>query len=98
MYLKNTFYKSLYMNRYLNYGLIILGSGIGGSILYKIGRDLRDKDLNRNIYFYNYKNLNEFNNPGLYLGLSFGIIKSSIKEYFLNFFVNTCKKITNKDQ
>ena len=85
------------MNRYLNYGLIILGNGIGGSIFYKIGRDLMDKDLNRNIYFYNYKNLKEFNNPGLYLGLSFGVIKSSIKDYFLNFFVNNCKKITDNN-
>jgi|SaaInlStandDraft_7_1057024.scaffolds.fasta_scaffold126360_2 hypothetical protein len=84
------------MNRYFNYGLIILGSGIGGSMLYKIGRDLIDKNLNGNTYFYNYKNLNEFNNPGLYLGLSFGIIKSLIKDNFLNFFVNNCKKITDK--
>jgi len=85
------------MNRYFNYGLIILGSGIGGSMLYKIGRDLRDKNLDGNTYFYNYKNLNEFNNPGLYLGLSFGIIRSLIKDYFLNFFIKNWKKLLIKN-
>lgn len=68
------------MNKYLEYGIFSISSGLIGGIFYK---------------FINYKNRISILNSGFYLGFGFGVVRCYLKNLVINSFINQVQKIAN---
>ena len=68
------------MNKYLEYGLFSISSGLIGGIFYR---------------FINYKNKTNILNSGFYFGFGFGMVRCYFKNLIINLFITQLKEITN---
>ena len=68
------------MNKYLEYGLFSISSGLIGGIFYKL---------------INYQNKISILNSGFYFGFGYGIARCYLKNLVINSFINQVQKIAN---
>ena len=68
------------MNKYLEYGLFSISSGLIGGIFYK---------------FINYQKRISILNSGFYCGFGYGIARCYLKNLVINSFITQVKKIAN---